>query len=64
MSSAWAVYDAWYVMLAKGLAEGRGYQLINAPIEGILPGYPPGFPALLSLVFHLSAEFPGAMSGC
>ena len=53
------VDDAWYVMLAKGLAEGRGYQLINAPIDGILPGYPPGFPALLSLVFHLSPDFPG-----
>lgn len=53
------VDDAWYVMLAKGLAEGRGYQLINAPIDGILPGYPPGFPALQSLVFRLSPDFPG-----
>jgi hypothetical protein len=51
--------DAWYVMLAKGLAEGRGYQLINAPIDGIPPGYPPGFPALLSLIFHLNPDFPG-----
>ena len=51
--------DAWYVMLAKALAEGRGYRLVNAPIDGILPGYPPGFPALLSLVFHLSPDFPG-----
>ena len=50
--------DAWYVMLAKGLAEGHGYQLVNAPIEGILPGYPPGFPALLSLVFRLHPNFP------
>ena len=53
-----AIDDAWYVMLAKGLAEGRGYQLINAPIDGILPGYPPGFPGLLSLVFHLRPDFP------
>jgi hypothetical protein len=53
------VDDAWYVMLAKALAEGRGYQLINAPIDGILPGYPPGFPALLSLVFRLRPDFPG-----
>jgi hypothetical protein len=52
------VDDAWYVMLAKGLAEGRGYQLVNAPLDGILPGYPPGFPALLSLVFRLSPDFP------
>jgi hypothetical protein len=53
------VDDAWYVMLAKGLADGRGYELINAPLRGILPGYPPGFPALLSLVFHLHPEFAG-----
>ncbi len=51
--------DAWYVMLAKALAEGRGYWLVNAPVDGILPGYPPGFPALLSLVFRLSPDFPG-----
>ena len=53
------VDDAWYVLLAKALAEGRSYELINAPLGGILPGYPPGFPALLSLVFHLRPEFPG-----
>ena len=51
--------DAWYVMLAKALAEGRGYWLVNAPLDGILPGYPPGFPTLLSLIFRLRPEFPG-----
>ena len=59
MVAGMVIDDAWYVMLAKALAEGRGYQLINAPLDGILPGYPPGFPALLSLVFHLSPDFPG-----
>ena len=53
------VDDAWYVLLGRALAEGRGYEMINAPLAGILPGYPPGFPALLSLVFRLSPEFPG-----
>ena len=52
------VDDAWYVMLAKALAEGRGYWLVNAPVDGILPGYPPGFPALLSLVFWFRPDFP------
>jgi hypothetical protein len=52
------VDDAWYVMLAKALAGGRGYWLVNAPLDRILPGYPPGFPALLSLVFHLRPDFP------
>ena len=50
--------DAWYVMLAKALAEGQGYQLMNSPVAGILPGYPPGFPALLSLVFQIRPSFP------
>ena len=52
------VDDAWYVLLAKALADGRGYELINAPLAGILPGYPPGFPALLSFVFRIRPEFP------
>jgi hypothetical protein len=51
--------DAWYVLLAKALAEGQGYQLINSPLAGIFPGYPPGFPALLSLVFQVRPDFPG-----
>jgi hypothetical protein len=53
------VDDAWYVLLGKALAEGRGYWLINSPVAGILPGYPPGFPALLSLVFRVQPGFPG-----
>jgi hypothetical protein len=52
------VDDAWYVMLAKALADGRGYSLINAPIDGILPGYPPGFPVILSIMFQLRPDFP------
>jgi len=52
------VDDAWYVLLAKALADGHGYELINAPMSGILPGYPPGFPALLSVIFQIRPEFP------
>ena len=52
------VDDAWYVLLGRALAEGRGYEMVNAPLAGILPGYPPGFPAVLSLVFSASPEFP------
>lgn len=50
--------DAWYVLLAKSLASGQGYTLINSPSPGIMPLYPPAFPFLLSLVFRLSPEFP------
>jgi len=52
------VDDAWYVLLAKGLAIGKGYTLINSPSPGIVPFYPPAFPMLLSLVYRLSPDFP------
>ncbi|MDX2029136.1 MAG: hypothetical protein SF339_00580 [Blastocatellia bacterium] len=52
------VDDAWYVMLAKALATGQGYTLINSPSPGITPFYSPGFPALLSLFYRLSPNFP------
>lgn len=51
--------DAWYVLLAKALATGQGYTLINSPTQGILPLYPPGFPLLLSLFYRISPDFPG-----
>jgi len=52
------VDDAWYVLLAKALATGQGYTMINSPSPGILPLYPPAFSALLSLVFRVAPEFP------
>lgn len=52
------VDDAWYVLLAKALAEGRGFRLISSATIPIQPLYPPGFPAILSLVFRISPEFP------
>ncbi|MGH9220468.1 MAG: hypothetical protein ACRD1W_14270 [Vicinamibacterales bacterium] len=52
------VDDAWYVLLAKSLADGSGYKLISSPAVAILPLYPPGFPALLSLMFRASPDFP------
>src|SRR5262245_2868476 len=50
--------DAWYLLLAKSLATGQGYQLINSPTPGILPLYPPGYPFLLSIFYRLSPSFP------
>jgi hypothetical protein len=52
------VDDAWYLLLAKALATGQGYQLINAPTPGIVPLFPPGYPFLLSLVYRLTGDFP------
>ena len=45
--------DAWYVLLAKSLATGNGYEIISSPLPGLLPSYPPAFPFLLSLLWRL-----------
>lgn len=50
--------DAWYLVLAKSLATGQGYTLINSPTPGIVPIYPPAFPFLLSLLYRLFPQFP------
>lgn len=52
------VDDGWYVLLAKSLATGQGYSLINSPSSGIPPLYPPAFPFLLSLVYRIWPSFP------
>lgn len=52
------VDDAWYVLLAKSLADGTGYTLVSSPAGALLPLYPPGFPAVLSLIFRVSPDFP------
>lgn len=52
------VDDAWYVLLAKALATGQGYTLINSPTPGIHPFYAPVFPFLLSIFYRLSPNFP------
>ncbi len=52
------VDDAWYVLLAKSLATGEGYQMINAPTPGIRPIVPPVFPALLAVFWSLWPDFP------
>ncbi len=52
------VDDGWYVVLAKALADGAGFRLISSASTPIQPLYPPGFPAILSLVFRLDPDFP------
>jgi hypothetical protein len=52
------VDDAWYVLLAKALADGDGFRLTSSAASQILPSVPPGFPALLSPVFWLKPDFP------
>jgi hypothetical protein len=53
------VDDAWYILLARSIAQGTGYGLINSPEPGLLlPPNPPGFALLLSLVFAVQGSFP------
>ena len=57
------VDDAWYVVLAKALAQGDGYRLISSGAAQILPAVPPGFPLLLSGVFVVNPDFPANVIG-
>ena len=50
--------DAWYIVLAKALAQGDGYRLISSSTSRILPAVPPGFPALLSPIVLAVPRFP------
>ena len=44
-------YDgAGYAVLARSLAEGRGYRAIDHPDEPLHAHFPPGYPAFLALV--------------
>ncbi len=52
------VDDAWYILLAKSLATGEGYEMINAPTPGIRPIVPPVFPSLLAICWWLWPDFP------
>jgi hypothetical protein len=52
------VDDAWYLLLAKSLATGYGYTLINSPSPGIVPIYPPAYPFFVSLLWRIAPEFP------
>ena len=53
------VDDAWYILLARSLAAGTGYGLVNSPAAAmVLPPNPPGFAVVLSLVFAVKPSFP------
>jgi hypothetical protein len=55
--------DAWYVVLAKGIAQGSGpYVISSAGAQFLSQVYPPGFPAILSLVMMIRPDFPGNVS--
>ena len=53
-----AVDDAMYLILAKALATGEGYRSLNLPGAPPNTHFPPGYPAVLSLLWRLSPAFP------
>jgi len=50
--------DAIYTLLAKALATGDGYRMINLPGAPHATHYPPGYPFLLSMLWRIAPGFP------
>jgi hypothetical protein len=50
--------DGMYVILAKSLATGQGYRWLNIPGAPAATHYPPGFPAVLAVLWKLFPDFP------
>jgi 4-amino-4-deoxy-L-arabinose transferase-like glycosyltransferase len=50
--------DAVYVVMAKALAEGKGYRILSLPQAIAQTKYPPLFPMLLAAVWKLYPHFP------
>ncbi|MBV6520739.1 MAG: hypothetical protein MNPFHGCM_00857 [Gemmatimonadaceae bacterium] len=50
--------DAIYTILAKSLATGRGYRLLNLPGEPNGTHFPPGYPLFLAGIWKVWPSFP------
>jgi hypothetical protein len=50
--------DAIYVVLAKALATGQGFRMINMPGAPHATHFPPGYPLLLAGLWKLFPSFP------
>ncbi len=50
--------DAIYTVLGKSLAEGHGYRLLNLPGAPNATHFPPGYPALLAVLWRAWPTFP------
>jgi hypothetical protein len=50
--------DAIYTVLAKALATGEGYRMINLPGSPHATHFPPAYPFFLSLLWRISPAFP------
>ena len=50
--------DAMYVILARSLATGEGYRYLNLPGAPAATHFPPGYPAVLALIWKIVPDFP------
>lgn len=50
--------DAMYTVLAKSLAEGRGFRFLNLPGEPNATHFPPGYPLVLAVIWRVWPSFP------
>ena len=50
--------DAIYVVLAKALASGEGFRMINMPGAPHATHFPPGYPLLLAALWKMFPSFP------
>jgi len=50
--------DGMYVILAKSLATGHGYRWLNLPGTPAATHFPPGYPAVLALLWLIVPAFP------
>ena len=50
--------DAMYVILARSFATGQGFRYLNLPGAPVASHFPPGYPAVLSLLWRVAPNFP------
>src|SRR6266699_2678187 len=50
--------DAMYVILARSLATGQGFRYLNLPGSPPATHFPPGYPALLAVLWKVFPRFP------
>ena len=50
--------DGMYVILAKSIATGHGYRWLQLPGAPAATHFPPGYPAVLALLWKLYPRFP------
>jgi hypothetical protein len=50
--------DGMYVILGKALASGRGYRWLHVPGAPPATHFPPGYPAVLALLWWIFPHFP------